>query len=86
MHTPVFIAIPGATSKVVPGLLSKISRTGMELYAGIRMEPGEVMEVEFRTMGRTIHVAGEVRNRSGFCYGLEFCALSIEFLPERGRC
>jgi hypothetical protein len=36
------------------------------------------MEVEFRTTGRTIRVAGTVRNRSGFCFGLEFCALRIE--------
>lgn len=78
MHTPVFIAVPGATNKVVPGLVSKISRAGMELYAGVNLQPGEVMEIEFRTTGRTICVAGTVRNRSGFCFGLEFCALRIE--------
>jgi hypothetical protein len=78
MHTPVLVAVPGATSKVVPGLVSKISRAGMELYAGVNLRPGELMEVEFRTTGRTIRVAGMVRNRSGFCFGLEFLALRIE--------
>ena len=78
MHTPIFIAVPGATNTVVPGLVSMLSRTGMELYAGVNLQPGELMEVEFRTTGRTIRVAGIVCNRSGFCFGLEFCALRIE--------
>jgi len=86
MHTPVFIAIPGATSKVVPGLVSRISRTGMELYAGVDLQPGELMEVEFRTPGRTIRVAGTVCNRSGFCFGLEFCALRIELKKVPAHC
>ncbi len=86
MHTPVFIAIPGATSKVVPGLLSRISRAGMELYAGVNLQPGELMEVELRTTGRTIRVAGTVRNRSGFCFGLEFCALRIELEKAPAHC
>ncbi len=86
MHTPVFIAVPGATSKVVPGLLSRISRAGMELYAGVNLQPGELMEVEFRTTGRTIRVAGTVRNRSGFCFGLEFCALRIELEKAPAHC
>ena len=78
MHTPVFIALPGATKIVVPGLVSELSRTGMELYAGVNLQPGEVMEVEFRTTGSTICVAGIVRNRSCFCFGLEFCGLRVE--------
>jgi len=78
MHTPVFIAVPGTADIVVPGVVSKLSHTGMELYAGVNLQPGELMEVEFRTTGRTIRVAGIVRDRSGFCFGLEFCALRIE--------
>jgi PilZ domain-containing protein len=77
-HTPVSIAVPGATNIVVPGLVSKLSRAGMELYAGVIMQPGELMEVRFRSTGRTIRIAGIVCNRSGFCYGLEFCAMRIE--------
>ena len=78
MHTPVFIPIPGATNMVVPGLVSKLSRSGMELYAGVNLLPGEQMEIEFRVPGRTIRVTETVCNRSGFCFGLEFCALRIE--------
>ena len=78
MHTPVFIPIPGATNTVVPGLVSRLSRAGMELYAGVNLQPGEQMEIEFRAPGRMIRVTGTVCNRSGFCFGLEFCALRIE--------
>ena len=86
MHTPVFIAVPGATNKVVPGLVSELSRTGMELYAGVNLQPGELMEVEFRAPGRTIRLAGIVRNRSCFCFGLEFCAMRIELQKAPARC
>lgn len=86
MHTPVFIPIPGAPSRVVPGLVSKLSRTGMELYAGVNLQPGELMEVEFRTTGKTIRIAGTVRNRSGYCFGLEFCALRIELETASANC
>ena len=86
MHTPVFITVPGATNLVVPGLVSELSRTGMELYAGVNLRPGELVEVEFRAPGRTIRVAGIVCNRSGFCFGLEFCALRIELEKAPGCC
>jgi len=86
MHTPVLVVAPGAVNTVVPGLVSKLSRAGMEVYAGVNLEPGEVMEVEFRTEAKTLRVAGVVRNRAGFCFGLEFCALRMELggLPVRG--
>jgi len=78
MQTPVWIPVPGAAQAFVPGLVSKLSQTGMELYAGVNLQPGEMMQVEFRAPHRTIHIAGIVRSRSGFCYGLEFCATPIE--------
>jgi PilZ domain-containing protein len=85
MHTPVFIVVSGPRNIVVPGLVSKLSRTGMELYAGVNLQPGELMEVEFRTTGRTIRIAGIVRNRSCFCFGLEFCGLQIELEKTPAR-
>jgi hypothetical protein len=80
VHLPVFVAAStGAANIVVPGLVSELSRTGMELYGGVNLQPGDLMEVEFQTMGR-IRIAGVVRNRSGFCFGLEFRAVQTE--PE----
>ena len=80
VHLPVYIvAKPGATNKVVPGMVCELSRAGMELYGGINLQPGELMEVEFQISGK-VQVAGIVRNRSGFCFGLEFCEVRTE--PE----
>jgi hypothetical protein len=71
-HLPVLISFKSDVSRLaVPGLASEISQAGMALYGGVPLRPGEVMEVEFRTPGKH-RVAGIVRNRSGYCFGLEF--------------
>ncbi len=77
VHLPVFIAAETADSEIaIPGLVSAISRAGMEVYGGVPLQPGDLMQVEFRTSG-TVRVAGIVRNRSGYCFGLEFLRLSV---------
>jgi len=93
VHLPVLIAAETADSQVaIPGMVSAISRAGMEVYGGVPLRLGDVMEVEFRTAG-AVRVAGIVRNRSGYCFGLEFLRLmvgdnspddilSVEFAPE----
>lgn len=58
----------------VPGVVSEISRGGMELYGGVERRPGDLMEVEFQAVG-VPRVAGVVRSRAGFCFGLEFLSL-----------
>jgi hypothetical protein len=78
MHTPVSIAVPGVPNLVVPGLVSKLSRAGLELYAGVNLGPGDLMEIEFRTADWAVHVAGLIRHRTGYCFGLEFCGLRVE--------
>ncbi len=75
-------ALPGApaglitlkndvSGAAVPGLASEISQSGMALYGGVPMQPGDLMEVQFQTPGN-LRVAGIVRNRSGYCFGLKF--------------
>jgi hypothetical protein len=77
VHLPVSIATDGDAVVVVPGLVSEISRSGMEVYCGVQHKPGELMEVEFASHGAdTIRVAGVVRSRAGFCFGLEFLSLT----------
>jgi len=68
---PVLIATRGESRKPVPGLACEISQGGMALYGGVDLQPGDLMEVEFQTSGK-LRIAGVVRNRSGFCFGLEF--------------
>jgi|SRR5579863_3068865 len=71
------ITINGVSKIAVPGLTTEISRGGMALYGGVPMQPGDLMEVEFQTSSR-LRVAGSVRDRDGYCFGLEFLGL----LPE----
>lgn len=54
----------------VPGLVTELSQGGIAIYAGIQVEPGDLTEVEFQTP--CVRVAGVIRNRDGFCFGLEF--------------
>jgi hypothetical protein len=75
VHIPVFISNETDVSTVaVPGVVSEISRAGMELYGGVQRRPGDLMEVEFQAAGIP-RIAGVVRSCSGFCFGLEFLAL-----------
>src|SRR5207245_9560574 len=57
-----------------PGLTTEISRGGMSLYGGVSLQPGDLMEVEFQTP-ELLRVAGAVRDRNGYCFGLEFATL-----------
>jgi PilZ domain len=75
VHLPVLIAAETADSEIaIPGMVSAISRSGLEVYGGVPLRPGDLMEVEFRTAGTRI--AGIVRNRSGYCFGMEFLRLA----------
>jgi hypothetical protein len=75
VHLPVFISTETEVLTVaVPGVVSEISQGGMELYGGVQRRPGDLMEVEFQAAG-VPRVAGVVRSRSGFCFGLEFLSL-----------
>jgi len=48
-----------------------MSEGGMTLYAGVPLKPGDQMELEFQTPGGA-RVVAIVRNRTGYCFGLEF--------------
>src|ERR1700680_5061589 len=59
---------------IVPGLTTEISRGGMALYGGVPLQPGDLMEVEFQTSNR-LRVAASIRDRNGYCFGLQFLGL-----------
>jgi hypothetical protein len=72
---PVRIITINDVSKIaVPGLTTEISRGGMALYGGVSLQPGDLMEVEFQTPG-LLRIAGAIRDRNGYCFGLEFATL-----------
>src|SRR5271165_2318556 len=79
---PVRIAT-GENASTIDGLATEISRGGMAIYGGVPLEPGDLMAVEFPTSS-PVCVAGIVRNRSGFCFGLEF--LSVVMSDPKAGC
>jgi len=82
---PVRIITPNDVSEiVVPGLTTEISRGGMALYGGVPLQPGDLMEVEFQTFNR-LRVAASVRDRNGYCFGLEFLGLLPSEDGENGE-
>jgi len=63
----------GFSTTVVHGRGTELSEGGMVLYAGILLNPGDLLELEFDTPVRS-RVPAIVRSRNGFCFGLEFIA------------
>jgi len=61
----------GFSSTVVPGRGTEMSEGGMVLYAGILLNPGDLLEIEFDAPYHS-RVSAIVRSRNGFCFGLEF--------------
>jgi hypothetical protein len=61
----------GFSSTVVLGRGTELSEGGMVLYAGILLNPGDLLEIEFDTPVRS-RMTAIVRSRNGFCFGLEF--------------
>lgn len=75
---PVDIQVRVITSKgddttVVRGRGTEMSEGGMMLYAGLLLNPGDTLEIEFDTPVAS-RVPAVVRSRNGFCFGLEFLA------------
>jgi len=72
VELPVRVFPRGGDSKLtVQGRGIEMSEGGMTLYAGVPLKPGDLMDLEFQTPAGT-RVAAIVRNRTGFCFGLEF--------------
>jgi hypothetical protein len=61
----------GFSTTVVEGRGTEMSEGGMVLYAGILLNPGDLLEIEFDTPTPS-RLPAIVRSRSGFCFGLEF--------------
>lgn len=73
---PVDLPVKVVTSKgfsttVVEGRGTELSEGGMVLYAGILLNPGDLLEIEF-DMPVHSRMAAIVRSRNGYCFGLEF--------------
>jgi len=87
VQLPVRIITANDVSEIaIPGLTTEISRGGMALYGGVPLQPGDLMQVEFATSDR-VRVAASIRDRNGYCFGLEFLGLlpsDTTEVPEAG--
>jgi hypothetical protein len=61
----------GFSTTTVMGRGTELSEGGMVLYAGILLNPGDLLEIEF-DMPIHSRLPAIVRSRNGFCFGLEF--------------
>jgi PilZ domain len=61
----------GFSTTVVEGRGTEMSQGGMVLYAGILLNPGDLLEIEFDTPMPS-RIPAIVRSKNGFCFGLEF--------------
>ncbi len=67
------IATCGEKDRVVAGRGRDISVGGVQVFAGIELRVGDLIQVEFTPpYGEPLRVAGHVRNRNGYYYGVEF--------------
>jgi hypothetical protein len=67
------VTAKGFSTTVVEGRGTELSEGGMVLYAGILLNPGDLLEVEFDTPAHS-KMTAIVRSKNGFCFGLEFIA------------
>jgi PilZ domain-containing protein len=65
------IALNGVLTTPVTARGTAISRAGMALHAGVALNPGDLMQIQFPTPDPS-RVNAVVRNRSGNRLGLEF--------------
>ncbi len=63
----------GFSTTVVHGRGIELSEGGMVLYAGVLLNEGDLLEIEFDTPAPS-RIPAIVRSRNGFCFGLEFIA------------
>ena len=59
-----------AETVLIPGRVTELSEGGMSLYAGMALNPGDLLEIEFEVPARTVQAV--VHNRTGYNFGLEF--------------
>ena len=72
VELPVRVFPRGGDAKLtVQGRGIEMSEGGMTLYAGVPLNPGDLMDIEFQTPGGA-RIAAIVRHRTGYCFGLEF--------------
>jgi len=75
LNVPVRVIVHGTEKTAITnGRGLEMSEGGICVLAGTELAPGGLIDIEFTSpySSRPIRVRGEVRNRQGYCYGIEF--------------
>ncbi len=75
IRVPVLVVVQrGNVSTRVHGRGTEINEGGMCVFAGVDLNSGDQVELEFTApySDQALHVWAQVRNRYGYYYGLEF--------------
>lgn len=61
-------------TRIIDGRGNELNEGGMAVQAGVELEVGDLVEVEFTPpyTGQPLRARAAVRNRQGYRYGLEF--------------
>ncbi len=61
-------------AKIIDARGREMSEGGMAVFAGVELRIDTLVDVEFTPAysGRPLRVSARVRNRNGYCYGVEF--------------
>lgn len=71
----------------VNGRGRELNQGGMAVFAGVELQLDDVVEIEFTTpySSEPIRVSCAVRDRYGYCYGVEFLAQDAEEMRRVAR-
>lgn|SRR6185369_5954738 len=61
-------------TRIIDGRGNELNEGGMAVHAGVELEMGDVVDVEFTPAytGEPLRARAAVRNRNGYRYGIEF--------------
>ncbi len=74
------IAAKGGKTSIAQGRGNELNEGGMAVFAGLELSLDQEVAVEFTPpySGQPIRVRALVRNRKGYCYGVEFLTQTID--------
>jgi CO/xanthine dehydrogenase FAD-binding subunit len=80
LDVPVRLIVDRAEKvRIIEGRGNELNEGGMAVHAGVELETGEVIEVEFTSpYSAPLRARAAVRDRSGYRYGLEFLIATEE--------
>ena len=81
LNVPLRVVVDtGEKVRIIDGRGTELNEGGMRVFAGVELKVGNLISIEFTPpySGEPVRVRSEVRNRSGYTYGIEFLQETAE--------